>query len=127
MASGATVYLWFLVAASALDSALRLGRTRQVAQLQSEKLAEPAARRRRTWMGLASLILSPLMLLYGLWHPIPAWLWISVAYGMVAGLEYLTSVRFALESKLIWQTRVFGLCSAAIAVAVYFGFLRNKP
>ncbi|HET8667374.1 MAG TPA: hypothetical protein VFM10_05290 [Terriglobales bacterium] len=125
MASAASVYLWCLLAASGLDGALRLGRTRQVAQLQSERLEQPAARRKRKWMGLASILGSPLALLYGVWQPIPAWLWISVIYGVVAGFEYLTAARFFSYPKLIWHTRIFGVCSAAIAATIYFGFLRR--
>jgi hypothetical protein len=125
LASVAPAYLWFLLIVSALDSALRLGRTRQVAMLQSERLAQPNARQRRTWIGAATVALSPLFLLYGLWRPIPGWVWLSVAYGILAGLEYLTSVLFFQYSKLVWQTRVFGMISAAIALTVYFGFLRS--
>jgi hypothetical protein len=119
------VYLWVLLGASVLDNTLRLFLTRRVALLQSERLAEASARKRRTWMGLASIALSPLMLLYGLWHrPIAAWIWVSVLYGVIAGLEYVTSVHFY-QSKLIWQTRIFGLFSAAFAATVYFGALRR--
>jgi NAD/NADP transhydrogenase beta subunit len=125
LASAAAAYLWFLAAVSALDGALRMGRTRQIALLQSERLAEPKTRRRRTWIGLATVALSPFMLLYGLWHPIPHWMWISVVYGIIAGLEYLTSVQFSAYPQLVWHTRIFGVLSAAMAVTVYFGFLRR--
>ncbi len=118
-------YVWFLLVITALAAAVKLIAPRQYATIESDKLAEPRTRRRRLWMGAAVALLSPLILLYGLWGPLRAWMWLSVVVGVLSGAEQISAARFHEPHRMLWHTRVFGAISAAVTVGIYLFLLRK--
>jgi phosphatidylserine synthase len=116
-------YIYFLLVITALSALLRLARPRQFAELESERLQEERARKRRKWLGMAALC-SPLILLYKFWAPLSAWMWLAAVVGTISGVEQVTSAHWHEQRQLLLHTRVFGVLSAVTAVCIYAFFVR---
>ncbi len=125
MDKAARYYVYFLLAICILTALTRLAATRLYAQLESERLQEPKARRHRVWIGVGAIALSPLILLYGFWGPVHPWMWLTVGLSILSGAEQWTAARCHEFPRMLWHTRIFGVISALLAVGIYVFFLRK--
>lgn len=117
-------YVWFLFAVSILTALARLGLPVQFAVMMSAKLADERKRRRQRFFGLAILLLSPLILLYGLYGPIRAWMWVATGMGILNGIEQLLSTAYPDRASLTYLSRIFGAFNALAAILIWFLVLR---
>jgi hypothetical protein len=118
-------YIWLILVITGLNAAVRLARPRLFAEIESERLANPRTRRQRAWLGGGGLLLSPLLLLYGLWKPLRPWIWVSILAGVLSGAEQFAASRFPEFPYRLRQAKAFGFLSAVAAVAIYLLCLRG--
>lgn len=120
----ARFYVWFLFVLSVITAIARLAAARQFGAMMAAKLADPRRRRRQQWMGWSVLLLSPLILVYAFFGPLPAWMWVAAGIGMLNGAEQLLNTRFPDRDSLTYSSRIFGTLHALAAFAIWGLVLR---
>jgi hypothetical protein len=125
LVSASQLYLWFLVVITGLTGVVRLAVPRQVAVIESERLANPVVRRRRWWIGWGGVLLSPAILLYAFWGPLHPWMWMAALVGFLSSAEQLFASRFHWERAMLWHARIFGVLSAVTAIAIWAFFIHR--
>jgi hypothetical protein len=118
-------YVWFLFVISILTALARLGLANAFAEQMTAKFAaDPRKRVRQRWWGWAVLVLSPIILFYGLVGHIRPWMWAAVGIGMVNGVEQLLTARYPDRASLVYLSRIFGAFHTLAAVLIWFLILR---
>jgi hypothetical protein len=118
-------YVWFLFVVAILTALARLGLPVQFAVMMSAKLADERKRRRQRFFGWVILVASPLILLYGLFGPIRAWMWVATGMGMLNGIEQLLTAAYPDRASLTYLSRIFGAFNALAAILIWFVGLRD--
>jgi hypothetical protein len=123
--SGERIYLWIVLVAMGLPALFRCTLARRYAEMQSEKLSSPRAQRNQRILGWVSLLGSPLILVYGFFVHMYAWIWPSAIAGVIGGADSLAAVWFVRRGRLLAHTVLFGVIGAAAAAWIYFTYLRH--
>lgn len=118
-------YVWFLFVISIITALARLGLARAFAEQMAGKFeaAPHKIRRQRLW-GWVVLLLSPVILVYGFFGHIPAWMWVAVGIGMLNGVEQILTATWVDRPSLAYLSRIFGAFHAMAAVLIWFLVLR---
>lgn len=118
-------YVWFLFVISVITALARLGAARQFAAVMSDKLREARKRTRQRWMGLAILLASPLILIYGLFGHLQPWMWVAAGIGVLNGAEQVLNTAYPDRESLVYSSRVFGVFHALAVVLIWAMVLRH--
>ena len=118
-------YVWFLFVISIITALARFGLARAFAdQLATKFEAAPQKIRRQKMWGWVVLLLSPVILVYGFFGHIPAWMWVAVGIGMLNGFEQLMTAIWVDRDSLAYLSRIFGAFHSLAAVLIWFLVLR---
>ncbi len=121
----ARYYSWFLLVATALPAAVRLAQPKNLAQLTSEKIAEPSKRARHQRWGWISLLGSFILIPAYVFYSRQRWMIVAFFIGILTGIEMIGNAKSPQENSLTRQNRCFGVAYAAAAVATWFFLLRQ--
>jgi hypothetical protein len=125
LASGERIYIWVVLVAIALPAFFRLAIPKRYADLQSEKLRNERSLRHHRILGWITLVGSPLILLYGIFGRLRAWMWLAAVVGIISGADSLSAPWFLKRNRFVAHTVIFGAVGAAAAILIYFFFLRK--
>lgn len=121
----ARYYSWFLLVATALPAAVRLGQAKKFARLTSEKIAEQGQRARHRMWGwislLGSFVLIPVYFIYSRQR----WMIVAFFIGIITGIEMIGNAQSPHEDSLTRQNRYFGVAYALAAAATWFFLIRK--
>jgi hypothetical protein len=118
-------YVWFLFVISIITALARLGLARAFAdQLATKFETNPIKVRRQKLWGWVVLLASPIILVYGFFGHIPAWMWVAVGIGMLNGVEQILTATWTDRGSLVYLSRIFGAFHSMAAVLIWFLVLR---
>jgi hypothetical protein len=121
----ARYYSWFLLVATALPAAVRLGQAQKFARLTSEKIADQGQRARHRMWGwislLGSFFLIPVYFIYSRQR----WMIVAFFIGIITGIEMIGNAQSPAAESLARQNRYFGIAYAAAAAATWFFLIRK--
>jgi hypothetical protein len=114
------IYAWFLLLVTALPSAARLARPRELAQIMLARYQDPKRRKRSRIGGAVYLALAVLAAPF-LWRsPMhqQRWLIMALLVGGVSAVEFMLNSRTFSVEGMARLNRYFGGVYASIAIAV---------
>jgi hypothetical protein len=117
-------YVWFLFVISIVTALARLGLPGQFADVMAGKLTDERKRRRQRLWGWMIIVLSPLILFYGLFGHIAAWMWVAAGIGILNGAEQVLNTMYPDRASLKYLSRIFGSFHALAAVLIWWLVLR---
>ncbi len=113
-------YVWFLLVATALPAAMRLGMPGQMAEITAERITDEKKRARHRMWGWISLAGSLVLIPVYIWWSQRQWIVVAFIIGIVTGIEMLGNAARPDKDSLRRQNVVFGLVYVACCVFTYF-------
>ena len=117
-------YVWFLFVISIITALARLGLPGQFAAVMADKMSDERKRRRQRIWGWAIVLGSPIILVYGFFGHIAAWMWVAALIGILNGAEQLLNTAYPDRSSLTYLSRIFGAFHALAAILIWWLVLR---
>jgi hypothetical protein len=115
-------YLLFVVAICA--AFVRFTRNFRSAEIQSIRLQDGRARLTQRMLALLVLVGAAALTAMSLLHIGVSWLWLAAVVAWLSGLQSMLALVSSEPRKMLIMERVFGILFAAVAVLIYFKFVR---